>query len=91
MQFDRKFSIGNVATIITMIAGLSIGYATLVNGTEGNTRDIKLLDLRVSNLENSFSDLLRQLSEKEVITTRVLTELQTDMRYTREAVEQLRK
>lgn len=89
MEFDRKFSLGNLVTIGTVIVGLTTGYVTLVSGTERNTRDISTLDARVSNLESNFRDLLRQLGDKEIVQTRVLTEMQTDLGYIKEAVNKL--
>lgn len=91
MEFDRKFSIGNIATIGTVLAGIVIGYASVVQGNETNTRDIRSLDVRVSTLETGFRDLLRQLGDKEIAQTRILTELQADLKYTRQAVDSLGK
>jgi len=45
----------------------------------------------VTALESNFNTLLRDLGAERVAQTRVLTEVQTDLRYLRQAVDQLAK
>lgn len=86
VEFDRKFSVGNIWTIGVVLAGLVAGWAQFGNNIETNARDIKAVEARVTSMENNFRALLDQLSAKEVVQTRILTELQTDMKYVRGAL-----
>lgn len=86
MEFDRKFSVGNIWTIGVVMAGLVAGWVQFGNNIDTNARDIKAVEVRVTSMENNFRALLDQLRDKEVAQTRILTELQTDMKYVRGAL-----
>ena len=55
-----------------------------------NAKEIASVSQRVSVLESSLAELIRGLGNDKVEQTRILTQLQTDMSYTRAAVEDLR-
>ena len=90
LEFDPKFSIGNVVTVGLLIISLVGGWFTLTGNVNTNAKEITSVSIRVTNLETSVADLVRQLSSEKVDQTRILTQLQTDMSYTRAAVEELR-
>jgi hypothetical protein len=90
LDFDPKFSIGNVVTVALLLVSLVGGWFNLTNGVGTNAKEILSVSQRVTVLESSLSDLIRQLGQDKVDQTRILTQLQTDMSYTRAAVEELR-
>ena len=87
MEFDRKFSIGNVVTIGTIIVGGIMAWTQVAGGTVSNAREIMTVQARVSIIENNYQALLRDLNVERVEQTRILTELQTDLRYVRESLK----
>ena len=91
LEFDPKFSLGNIITIIVLGVSLVGGWFTLVGTSSTNARDIASVSQRVTVLEGSLAELIREMSNEKVDQTRILTQLQTDMSYTRAAVEELRQ
>lgn len=84
MQFDRKISIGNLWTIGVVVVGLVYGWAQFGNDINANARDLRSVEQRITVLENNFQGLLRELATERVTMTRILTEIQTDIRYIKE-------
>lgn len=91
LEFDPKFSIGNVVTVALLIISLVGGWFTLTSNVSTNAREIVTVTSRVSELEKSVAALVRDLQNDKLDQTRLLTQLQTDMSYTRAAVEELRQ
>lgn len=91
LEFDPKFSIGNVVTVALLIISLVGGWFTLTGNVTTNAREIVNVSSRVSELEKSVAALVRDLQSDKLDQTRILTQLQTDMSYTRAAVEDLKR
>ena len=91
IKFDDRLSLGNVITIGTLLVGLVVGWTQLGQGIDVNATGIRKVEVRVTALESNFNTLLRDLGAERVAQTRVLTEVQTDLRYLRQAVDQLAK
>lgn len=87
---DFKISIGNILTIGSVVVGLSIGWQTLASGVQTNASDILKLDARVTTQGDKLERLIGELQAYRLSETTLLTELRTDMRYLREAIDQLR-
>ena len=87
---DVKISLGNILTIGSVIVGLSIGWQTLASGVQTNASDILKLDARVNKQDERVERLIVELQAYRLSETTLLTELRTDMRYLREAIDQLR-
>jgi uncharacterized phage infection (PIP) family protein YhgE len=87
---DLKISIGNILTIGSVIIGLTIGWQTLASGVQTNANDIQKLDTRVNDQGDRLDTLMTELQTNRVNETALLTELRTDMRYLREAIDQIR-
>lgn len=87
---DFKISIGNILTIGSVVVGLSIGWQTLTSGVQTNASDILKLDARVTAQGDKLERLIGELQAYRLSETTLLTELRTDMRYLREAIDQLR-
>lgn len=90
LEFDPKFSIGNVVTVALLMISLIGGWFNLTNGVGTNAKEIDAVKTRVSHIESSLAEMIRGLGNDKVEQTRILTQLQTDMSYTRAAVEDLR-
>lgn len=91
LEFDPKFSIGNLVTVAMLVVSLISGFFMLTGNVATNAREIATVASRVDVLERSMADLIRQLGTDKVDQTRILTDLQADMRYTRAAVDELRQ
>lgn len=91
LEFDPKFSIGNVVTVALLIISLVGGWFTLTGNVTTNAREIVNVSSRVSELEKSVAALVRDLQNDKLDQTRILTQLQTDMSYTRAAVDDLKR
>jgi uncharacterized phage infection (PIP) family protein YhgE len=87
---DLKISIGNILTIGSVIIGLTIGWQTLASGVQTNATDIQKLDTRVNDQGDRIDTLMSELQTNRINETALLTELRTDMRYLREAIDQIR-
>lgn len=87
---DFKISIGNILTIGSVVVGLSIGWQTMASGVQTNASDILKLDARVTTQGDKLERLIVELQAYRLSETTLLTELRTDMRYLREAIDQLR-
>ena len=87
---DLKISLGNILTIGSVIIGLTIGWQTLASGVQTNATDIQKLDTRVNDQGDRLDTLMTELQTNRINETALLTELRTDMRYLREAIDQIR-
>ena len=87
---DFKISLGNILTIGSVIIGLTIGWQTLAAGVQSNSNDILKLDGRVSAQADRLDRTITELQAYRLSETTLLTELRTDMRYLREAIDQIR-
>ena len=90
LEFDPKFSIGNVVTVALLIISLVGGWFTLTGNVTTNAREITNVSNRVTTLETNLNALIKEINGERLTQTRLLTQLQTDMSYTRAAVEDLR-
>ena len=84
VEFDRKFSIGNVWTIAVVVFGGGVVYATTGAADASQTKDMRAVELRVTALENNFASLLRELGSERVKQTEILTRIQSDIQYIKE-------
>jgi hypothetical protein len=55
-----------------------------------NATDIQKLDVRVNDQGSRLDKLMTELQTNRINETALLTELRTDMRYLREAIDQIR-
>ena len=87
---DVKISLGNILTIASVIVGLTTGWMTLASGVQQNSADILKIDGRVSAQADRLDRTITELQAYRLTETTLLTELRTDMRYLREAIDQIR-
>lgn len=90
VSFDYKISLGNVISAATVIIGLTVGWQTLAGETSTNTRDIVQVNKRIDALDTSLQGVIREIQADRLSQTRILTELASDMRYLRTAVDEIR-
>jgi len=81
MEVDKKISVGNIWTIGVVAVGLVAGWVQFGNNIETNAKDIRLVEMRVSAIESNFQSLLRELGTERVEQTKILTEIQSDIKY----------
>ena len=87
---DVKISLGNILTIASVIVGLTTGWMTLASGVQQNSADILKVDGRVSAQADRLDRTITELQAYRLSEATLLTELRTDMRYLREAIDQIR-
>lgn len=88
---DLKVSMGNILSILTIIMGLSAGWFTIVGDVTTNAREIDSLDRRISKSEQVIDKLSDNLQSDRLTLNTVLTQLQSDVRYMRDAIDELKK
>ena len=91
VSFDYKISLGNALSIATMVIGLTIGWQTLAGETSTNSRDIIQVNKRIDAIDASLQGVIREIQADRLSQTRILTELASDMRYLRTAVDEIRE
>lgn len=84
IKFNTEVSITGLITILILIVSLTGGWALLSTNVKSNADRIAVLELRTSKAADD--DRTAQL---ELVKT--LTELQTDVRYLRQAVDTFTK
>lgn len=84
IEVDRKISVGNLWTIGVVAVGLVAGWVQFGNNIESNAKDLRLVEVRITALESNLQQLLRELGEERVTQTRILTEIQSDLKYIKE-------
>lgn len=84
MEIDRKVSLGNLWTIGVVVVGGVASWVGFGHNIETNAKDIRLVEVRVTALESNFQSLLRELGIERVEQTKILTEIQADIRYIKE-------
>lgn len=89
MKWNPDLSLGNVLTMGTMVIGLSVGYATTTGTVAAHTSDIKKLDDRLTAHEQRFNDTLALIAQNRLDQTTILTEMRTELRHLREAVNRM--
>jgi len=87
---NPQISMGNILTIAATIIGLAMGWQTIVGVTQTNAKDVASVTRRVDAMEINIATIIKEFNSDRLDTTRILTELQSDMRYTRIAVDEIR-
>lgn len=84
VEFDKKYSVGNLWTIAIVVVGLVAGWTQFGSNIDTNARDLRLVETRVKVLEDNFASLLRELGSERVKQTEILTRIQSDIQYIKE-------
>jgi|GEM_PF-3634652 len=87
--FKKEFSLGNLLSIITIVASLFVAWKTLTGTVEANSKEIGHLDARLSRLEDQFELAMTKITDERVEQTKRLSEIGTDLRLLRQAVDRL--
>jgi hypothetical protein len=91
IKWRGDISFGQVITILTMLIGATIAWQTIVLRVEANANDIAALAARVDKQELVVQRALSEAQTDRLSQTEILTELRTDMRYLRSAIDTLSK
>lgn len=92
-RIDWKFdvSLGNMISVATIIVSITAGWVALQSQSEAQADRLTKLETRVSGAENRAELSAREAQTERVRLTEILSELRTDIRYLRRAVEQSQK
>lgn len=82
-------SLGNILTIITLIVGVALGYQQIASAIAHQGELIDKLEVKVNTQLTDTQNLNRMRGDDRLEVTRILVEMQTDMRYLRTQVEAL--
>jgi hypothetical protein len=86
-EIERKFNLGHLATILTVIVGLSMGWQALAGTTAENTGQIASLRAVNAEQDKAIQSLLAVINADRLEQQKLLTEMRTDIRYLRRDVE----
>lgn len=90
LEFDKRLSLGNLLTIGAVLFAMAGAWFTMGEVQRAQSRELTSLDNRVSILEQSLQDVMQQISNERLNQTRILTEMQADVRYLRTSLDELR-
>ena len=88
---DLKISMGNILSILTIISGLTVGWFTMAQSVDINAKDVASLERRVTKAEEAIAKLSDNLQGDRLALNTVLTQLQSDVRYMRDAIDELKQ
>ena len=86
-EIEKKFSLGHIVTIVTMIIGLTVGWQALAGQTAGNTAEITAVKAENRQQDEALASMLAIINAERLEQQKLLTEMRVDIRYLRRAVE----
>lgn len=89
INWKPDFSFGNALTMISMFVAAIIGWNTLASETKANSLNIEKLDARLTAQEERFNKTMDAITQDKLRQTEVLVEVQTNLRFLRQAIEQI--
>lgn len=89
LEFDKRLSLGNIITVGALLVTMATAWATLGESQRSQGRQLVNIDARVDAVESQASELSQRIADERVEQTRLLTELQADVRYMRAAIDDL--
>ena len=81
-SYRPDISLGNLLTLAAMLVGLALGWQAL-------SSSVAEMERKVTKIEIEADKLRDRVTANELTTQKTLTEIQTDMRYVRQALDQL--
>jgi hypothetical protein len=86
-EIEKKFSIGHLVTVLTVIIGLGIGWQALAGQTAENSKTIVQVQMENDRQDQSLSALLATINDDRLENQKLLTDMRADIRYLRRDVE----
>lgn len=90
-EIKKEISLGNMISVGTILVAVSIAWANIDGRVMTQGRDDILFDRRVTAVELQLGNLARELSADRLTSTRLLTEVQSDVKYLRTTVDEIRE
>ncbi len=81
MSIDMKMSLGNLITIGTVVAGISISYAVVSTGVDRTKLDVTKLETRIERLETQNGDVRDRMTRMEVTLSNMAINIDRVARY----------
>lgn len=81
MSVDMKMSLGNLITIGTVVAGISISYAVVSTGVDRTKIDVTKLETRIERLETQNGDVRDRMTRMEVTLSNMAINIDRVARY----------
>jgi hypothetical protein len=86
-NIEKTFNLGHFITIVTVVVGLSMGWATIAGQTAENTKAIVAGAIKNDQQDDQLTALLAIINAERLEQQKLLTEMRVDIRYLRRAVE----
>jgi pyruvate dehydrogenase complex dehydrogenase (E1) component len=84
-------SLGNWLTIATLLVGMAMGWQAMASTSQHQAKQLQAVEMRVAQMETRMETRVSQDAQKQVELIQALTELRADLKYLREAVDQLQQ
>ncbi len=91
VRFDPQVSLGSLITTMTLVAGIALGWQSLAASVAVNQQDIARVAAATANNAQRLDSLNKEELDRRVQLTKMLAELQTDLRYLRAAVDDIKR
>lgn len=86
-EIEKKFSLGHLVTVVTVIIGLGIGWQALAGQTAENSKSIVAVQIENDRQDAALATMLATINADRLEQQKLLTEMRTDIRYLRRDVE----
>lgn len=86
-EIEKKFSLGHLITVLTVIIGLGIGWQAIAGQTAENSKTIVQVQTENDRQDQSLSALLATINADRLENQKLLTDMRADIRYLRRDVE----
>lgn len=89
VRFSPDFTVGNIITLLVLAVSVIGGWFTLHNSVSANTLAIENNSQAIREVRGDVRTLETSALTSQVELTRILTELQADVRYLRQTIDAL--
>lgn len=86
-EIERKFSIGHLITIVTVIVSMAIGWQALAGQSTENSRSIVQVQIANDRQDQALASMLATINADRLENQKLLTEMRVDIRYLRRSEE----
>jgi hypothetical protein len=86
-EIEKKFSIGHLITIVTVIISMTIGWQALAGQSTDNAKSIIQVQIANDRQDQALATMLATINADRLENQKLLTEMRVDIRYLRRSEE----
>lgn len=86
-EIEKKFSIGHLITIVTVIVSMAIGWQALAGQSSENSKSIVQVQIANDRQDQALASMLATINADRLENQKLLTEMRVDIRYLRRSEE----